>query len=221
MRKVSLSSGEYYHIFNRSIAGFKIYNNDSDFRRFIELIRYYRFSDIPTKYSQYKRLNPKSQSDLLVSLTENEKLASIVSYCIMPTHFHLLLKQHTDQGIAQFISVIENSYSRYFNLVHNRKGPLWESRFQSVHITTDEQLLHLTRYIHLNPVSAGIVNKPEEWEHSSYSEYLDPNNLNNICEFNNLIDIDPKQYQKFVNDRKDYQRQLAIIKSQLIDNYTG
>lgn len=214
-------NGEYYHIYNRSIAGFKIYNNDSDFQRFADLLGYYCFSDPPIKYSEYKRLNSESQKNMVFSLSTNDKLVSFVCFCIMPTHFHILLRQNVEDGITRFIGLIENSYSRYFNLVHKRKGPLWESRFQAVHVATDVQLLHLTRYIHLNPVSAGIINKPEEWKYSSYFEFLNMENPNNLCKFNDLIDMKSKQYQKFVNDRKDYQRQLAIIKSQLLDNYTG
>ena len=65
-----------------------------------------------------------------------------------------------------------NSYTRYFNEKIKRKGPLWEGRFKKVLVNSDEQLLHLTRYVHLNPVSAGIVEKPEDWPCSSYREYI-------------------------------------------------
>jgi putative transposase len=79
----------------------------------------------------------------------------------MPTHIHLVLRQLKDGGISKFMSNILNSYSRYFNIKHNRKGPLWEGRFRKVLVGSDEQLLHLTRYVHLNPVTACLVDKPK------------------------------------------------------------
>ena len=140
----------------------------------------------------------------------------------MPTHFHLLLKQLKGNGISKFLSLIENSYTRFFNLTHRRKGPLWESRFKSVHIDTDEQLLHLTRYIHLNPTSAKLVNKPEQWKFSSYYEYLERKpSKSDICRFSDIISLNAKQYKEFVEDRISYQQELSLVKKYLLDNYTG
>ena len=77
---------------------------------------------------------------------------------------------------------ILNSYSRYFNTKQKRKGPLWEGRFENVLIKTDEQLLHLTRYIHLNPVTAYLVDQAKDWQASSYNEYLENSDFNEcIC----------------------------------------
>lgn len=221
MRNDPFTEGEYYHIFNRSIAGFKIFNDKNDFDRFIDLATYYQYRNRPTRYSFFNELSVLSQKSIIDGQVIDDQLVSIVCYCIMPTHFHMLLKQSQENGITKFLGLIENSYSRFFNIKHKRKGPLWESRFKGVHIKTDEQLQHLTRYIHLNPSSAGLVKKPEDWSYSSYSEYLGKNKTNDICEFNNIINISPKEYKNFVNDRKSYQHQLSIIKSQLIDSYTG
>ena len=85
-------------------------------------------------------------------------------------------------------------------------------------VKNDEQLLHLTRYLHLNPVTAKIVDRPEEWEFSSFNEYLEKESgVQSICEFKDLLDINPSQYRKFVNDQISYQRELAKIKKLLID----
>ncbi|EKE14659.1 MAG: hypothetical protein ACD_12C00357G0002 [uncultured bacterium] len=221
MRKDELINDEYYHVFNRSIAKFKIFNSEFDYHRFLELIKYYQYERPTLRYSYFNRLSANLKQNYLSSMYENSKIVDIVSYCLMPTHFHLLLKQNIDDGIVDYLRLIENSYSKYFNLVHKRKGPLWESRFKNVHIETDEQILHLTRYIHLNPTSAGFCNKPEEWGWSSYSEYTNITNEYKICSYKNILDIKPKEYQKFVNDRKKYQQELSKIKSHLIDNYSG
>jgi putative transposase len=114
-----------------------------------------------------------------------------------------------------------NGYSRYFNTKHKRIGPLWSGRFKSVLITNDEQLLHLTRYIHLNPTSAGLVKKPGDWPHSSYKEYVDYKVKQRICKYKEVIEMSRKEYKKFTEDRKDYQREISVIKNLTIDDYSG
>jgi putative transposase len=115
-----------------------------------------------------------------------------------------------------------NGYSRFFNEKHRRIGPLWQGRFKSVLVTSNEQLLHLTRYIHLNPVSAGLVEKPECWDFSSYNEFLQTGSASEgLCSYGDLIDLSVAEYKKFVDDRKDYQRKISIIKHQLIEDYSG
>ncbi|OGW71290.1 MAG: hypothetical protein A2047_04340 [Omnitrophica bacterium GWA2_41_15] len=145
-------------------------------------------------------------------------MIQIICYCFMPTHIHLVLKQLKDNGISDFMMHILNSHTRYFNIKHNRKGPLWESKFKKVLVDSDEQLLHLTRYIHLNPVTACIVNKPEEWRYSSYNEYVSDGTVTDgICEYKNILDINSFSYKKFVENRISYQRELAKIKGLMLD----
>ncbi|MCM8785631.1 MAG: transposase [Candidatus Omnitrophica bacterium] len=192
----------YYHIFTKSIAGYKIFVKERDYRRMQEIIWYYR----------YERMKRFSKADDFTKEICGDKLVKIVSYCIMPTHLHFIIGEEKKEGISKFMANILNSYTRYFNLLHNRKGPLWESRFKKVLVETDDQLLHLTRYIHLNPTTARLIEKPEDWRFSSYREFLNFDTYLKICEFDDLVDIDEKQYKKFVEDNIDYQRQLHKIK---------
>lgn len=90
----------------------------------------------------------------------------------MPNHFHLLLQQIRDGGITEFISKLTNSYTRYFNIRNKRIGPLFQGEFKAVHVETDEQLIHLSRYIHLNPIVSYITKKLESYQWFSYLEYL-------------------------------------------------
>lgn len=219
MRKDLLRVGEVYHIFNKSIAEFKIFNSDSEFSRMLGVIRYYQREKPTIKFSRFINLSKAKESNLNrdILLLDKEKLVDIIAYCLMPTHLHLILKQLKENGISIFMNNILNSYTRYFNIKHKRKGPLWEGRFKSVLIKTDEQLLHLTRYIHLNPVTAFLVDRPEEWSTSSYREYLLEGNSGKICKYGEILDIEPNAYRKFVEDRVSYQRELAKIKGLLID----
>ena len=178
---------------------------------------YYK-SPIPSlRFSRYLELSDKNRLEILSQ--QVNLLIDIVAFCIMPTHFHLLLKQNTDNGITQYLFNLQNSYSHYFNIRNKRRGPLWESKFRNIRVKSDEQLLHLTRYIHLNPSSAGLANNPEDWQWSSLNEYV--NGKENICQYKDIINISPQEYGSFVLDRKDYQKELSKIKALLIEHYTG
>jgi len=216
MRKDKLTSGNVYHVFTKSIAQFNIFNNNDEALRMLKTISYYQRINPETKFSKYIILTKKTKTGKERIIQEKEKLIEIIAYCIMPTHIHLILKQLKKNGISKFMNNILNSYSRYFNTKHKRKGPLWETRFKNILVETDEYLLHLTRYVHLNPVTANLVDKPEDWQASSYNEYLlKPDNK--ICEYSDILDIDPVSYKKFVSDRISYQKELAKIKHLLLD----
>jgi putative transposase len=197
-----MGSEVFYHVFTKSIAGYKIFVREQDYRRMQKVIWYYR----------YERLKKFSKVEGFDEEKTGEKLVKIVSYCIMPTHLHFILGEEKEGGISKFMANILNSYTKYFNLKYRRKGPLWESRFKYVLIETDEQLLHLTRYIHLNPATAGLISKPEDWEFSSYREFLNLEGVFRICEFENLIEMESFKYKKFVEDNIDYQKELQKIK---------
>jgi putative transposase len=136
----------------------------------------------------------------------------------MPTHIHFILKQLKKNGISAFMRLILDSYTRYFNIKHQRKGPLWQSRFKNVLVESDEQMYHLTRYIHLNPVTAGLVEKPEQWMPSSYLEYIQQGNKKQrTCRFEDILTIQPLEYKDFVENRVNYQKELALIKHLVLD----
>ena len=221
-RKEKLVVGEFYHVFSKSIADFKRFNSSNKIWRIKSMLKYYKVYDGRYGFSQFVRLKNTQKLGFAESfasiLKEKEKIVKIIAYCIMSTHIHLILQQLKKYGISNFMGNILNSYSRYFNNKHKRRGPLWEGRFKNVLIKTDEQLLHLTRYIHLNPVTAFLVNKPEDWQASSYNEYLgnlDKNEL--ICEYDDVLRIDKNSYRQFVNDRISYQRELGKIKKLLFE----
>ncbi len=220
VRKEKPVNGSVYHVYNRSIAKFVIFNSAKEFERMVSLLNLLRFDDFTYSYSKYQELTSNSKSKIIRELNEKDnKLVNIISYCIMPTHLHLVLQQNKDKGVEKFVGKVLNAYTKYFNIKHQRSGPLWQSRFKSVAVEDDEQLLHLTRYTHLNPTSANLVDNPEDWEYSSYREYV--NFEEYICDYKDLLTILPKQYKKFVEHRKDYQKNLATIKNIIIDEYSG
>lgn len=217
MMRLELVTGEICHVFNKSIAGYKIFNDESDYIRMAQVLMYYQKKNKTVRFSEYLR-REKTQENIMQDAEETEKLVNIVAYCLMSTHIHLILEQLQEKGISEYMRKILDSYSRYFNIKHNRKGPLWEGRFKKVIVETEGQLLHLTRYIHLNPVSAYLVNKPEDWRFSSYGEYLSEDSREKFCNYKKILDFKPETYRKFVENNIEYQRELANIKNFTFDH---
>lgn len=225
MRKDPLVNGQYYHVISRSIAKYTIFNSPEDYGRFMEITDLYRFSDFIYRYSNFLALTQEFQESIIENIREESSLiVEIVAYCIMPTHIHFILKQKVNGGISKYMARILNSYTRYFNTKLKRKGPLYDGKFTSILIKNDEHLLHLTRYIHLNSVSAGLVRIPENWQYSSYKEYIesDVDELkNNLCNYGEIIDLKTEEYKNFVNNRIAYQIELSLIKYLIINDYDG
>ena len=217
-RKDSLVNGQVYHVFTKSIAGYKIFNNSEEYSRFISTVRYYQKEKPLAKFCKYVELAELRKNKTFFLKSESDEIVGIIAYCVMPTHVHFILKQLKDSGISTFMSHTLNSYTRFFNIKHKRKGPLWQGRFKSVLVSSEEQLLHLTRYVHLNPVTSYLVDDPENWLSSSYLEYVNKNNGNDgLCDFDDLLEIEPASYNKFVKQRAGYQRDLQLIKDLILE----
>lgn len=222
IRKDPLTNNYYYHIYSRSIAKYVIFNDREDFSRMLNNINLLRYCDFKYEYSKFSRLNPLIQNSIIENLKEGAIHVKIIAYCLMPTHIHLILKQTADQGISKYMAKVLNSYAKFFNLKHRRLGPLWEGRFKSVLVSNDQQMFHLTQYIHLNPTSLKLVEKPEGWQFSSCREYIDKIPAKDkICSYDNLFDCSSKEYQKLLVNRKSYQQKLSQIKNLLIDCCTS
>lgn len=211
------TNGEVYHVMNKSIAGYKIFISQKDYRRFEQALRYFAIAEKLPKMSEFlDRVDVEKvgfEKCLEEYFGDAKRHVQIIAYCLMPTHIHLVLKQLQDHGISTFMSNILNSYTRYLNTKQKRRGPLWVGRFKSVHVETDEQLTHLTRYLHLNPTTADLIAKPEDWQWSSYHEYAHPDTVQHpLCQFSDQINMNPKSYKKFTEDQQDYQRELGTIK---------
>ena len=220
LRATPLVNHAVYHVFNKSIAGYRIFNSNAEYQRMLGCIKHYQSRERTQSYSKVLKtariIALPSQPAPLPS--RSEPLATIIAFCLMPTHFHLALKQTCTDGISIFLANLQNSYTRYFNLRHSRRGPLWVGPFRNVLVERDEQLLHLTRYIHLNPCSSQLVEHPREWPYSSYKEYLgETSPQDRLCEFQALLPSLGPPYAQFVEDRQSHQRELHKIKSLLLD----
>lgn len=209
-RKTIFYNNGYYHITNR--CDFDLFKDSTDYTRFIDLIDYYR-------YPQVNRFSRSLNKDVSETVTANlDPQVLVISYCLLPNHFHVVIKQVSDSGIKKFIHDVCLGYSKYFNLKYARKGPVFYKRYFSREIYSDSDLLHTCRYIHLNPYSAGISKSFKEiftYPYSSLQSYLSLEE--------SLIDKDDllsyfktkDKFKKFVTDRAEYQKSLQKIKLEL------
>ncbi len=222
IRRVVLANNQIYHILNRSLQRIPIFQNTKEKKRIINLINYYSFKNRPCKFSRYKQFSKERREKIILELNPGrKKRVEIICYCLMPNHFHLLVKQAQDNGITRFMCDLQNSYVRYYNIKHNRKGPLFESQYKAIRISNEEQLLHVSRYIHLNPYSGYVVKNINElinYEWSSFKEYLNLT-TQELCNKNIILNKfnNPEKYKQFVLSRADYQKSLEVIKHLILD----
>ena len=220
-RKVVFANDEIYHVFNRGVEKRPTFIDKRECERGIKTLDFYRFANLPLKLSKFLVLPESERAKLIQKVhDEHQKLVEIISYCLMSNHFHFLLKQKQDNGISTFAANFTNSYTKYFNTKHERVGSLFQGPFKAVRIESDEQLMHVSRYIHLNPVSSFLI-EPEELENyqwSSYQEYLESSS-SSINDKELVLDLFPskEKYRQFVLDQVDYARELEEIKHLVVE----
>lgn len=202
----------FYHVYNRGVEKRSIFEKSWDYNRLIKTIRYYQFEGPKPKLSKFLA------GHLLKPVDESKKIVDIISYCLMPNHFHFLVRQLRDGGITEFVSKLSNSYTKYYNTKHTRVGSLFQGQFKAVLIESDEQLLHVSRYIHLNPLVSNLTRDLNLYRWSSYSEYIDNNP--GICNKEPIMSFfkSSGDYEKFIADHADYGLALEIIKHQLLED---
>lgn len=216
IRKTPLVNGEVYHVFNRGVNFQPIFNNKRDYLRAIEVMKFYLPIDPPVRYSRFLLL-PRDERELIQKKVKKQpKRVDIICFCLMPNHFHLLLKQNEDHGISSFVRNLQISYTRFFNIKRERIGPLLQGQFKAVRVENEKQLLHVSRYIHLNPYSSFVIKDTKELENyqwSSYPEYLGIQSKE-ICQKGLIFSIikTGERYKEFVLNQADYQRRLEEIK---------
>lgn len=217
-RKIAFSIGEYYHVYSRGTDGRDIFLGDEDMERFIKLlfvangVNPFVFRDFPVGMSYLK-------------FERGGIIVAIGAYCLMPNHFHILIKETKDGGISMFIRKVLTSYSSYFNKKYKRTGRLFESAFKAKHIDSDEYLKYLFSYIHLNPVKLidpkwkenGISNRESaiaylnKYKYSSYLDYVGENRKEGVI----LNKSDFPEYFASFDEFKDFIDEWLKYKDQV------
>lgn len=206
----------FYHIYNRGVDKRNIFIDEQDYKMFLYYLKVYLLSkedlDNDSKKLQgtvpcrIKRKNFFSKINLL-------------SYCLMPNHFHLLIKQKDVNDISNFMKCLLTNYSMYFNRKYDRSGVLFQGRYKAVNVNNSNYLLRLSRYIHANPaVLLGTVpsKRLQEYDYSSYQEYLGIRNTKwikseiilDIFSNNQYKTKKSEEYKKFVEDSNEVAREI-------------
>lgn len=208
-------TGSYYHVFNRGVAKQTLFHNDGDYRRFLETLSFYLEASPINRLSIAKK-NPKFDATLLDE--PQCSLVEIVAYCLMPNHFHLIVRQMIDNGLSTYTRRAFNSYTRYYNTRYDRVGTAFQGTFQAVLINSDEQLLHVTRYVHLNPFVAKLVDIPVDFPWSSLNAYFRGMDWR-LCHPSLVLQLagSSSAYKEFVHDYAEYAQTLSDLKKHLID----
>lgn len=144
MCKIEFRAGNYYHLYNRGVNYQPIFFNKGNWGYFIKQLRSYCLPD----------------------------LIDVIAYCLMPNHYHFLIYLKCDELSQKIMQPFGVSYTKAINKQQGRVGPLFQGPFKAKWVDKNEYLLHLSRYIHLNPVQAKLVKYPATWEFSSYQDYL-------------------------------------------------
>lgn len=159
-----------YHVYNRGVEKRDIFLDDQDYAVFLHLLKYY-LSPIDPKevhplmeFQNFAVIKPKPLSNI-------EKEVNLIAYCLMPNHFHLLIQQISIDGITKLLRRVSTTYAMYFNKRYKRVGYLFQGPYKAKLVENDSYLLHLSRYIHLNP-SELIRRNLIDYPYSSYKYYL-------------------------------------------------
>ncbi len=143
MRRISFTPGEFYHIYNRGTEKRNIFLRKNDYERFLALLFHCNNTANTVLRLEEQLFDESSREDTLVE---------IGSYCLMPNHFHLLIREKVEGGISRFMQKLSTAYTMYFNRYKQRNGVLFQGKFKATHVNTDRYLKYLIAYIHLNPV---------------------------------------------------------------------
>lgn len=205
-RRITFAPGEFYHIYNRGVEKRSIFSSDVDKKRFQALL-YLCNGDKPVVYRFV-------QGSTLYKTDVGNKSVAIGAYVLMPNHFHLLVKETSENGITEFMRRLTTAYTMYFNKKYKRVGPLFQGTFKAEYVDEDKYLKYLFSYIHLNPIKLfdknwkgdGIKDKHgaqkylAQYKFSSYNDYAgtegEQSRILSQSEF-------PQYFEKF-NDFKSF-----------------
>lgn len=184
-RNFDFAEGEFYHIYNRGTERRAIFSSDDDYVRFMALL-YLSNSKSSFNIADILKRGDKVYQDLFTEDISGD-LVEIGAYCLMPNHFHLLVRENQEGGVSTFMKKVSNSYTMYFNKKYRRNGALFQGRFKAKHVEDDNYLHYLFAYIHLNPVKLidpdwkeegvkdkeGVRSYLNSFQYSSYYEYIE------------------------------------------------
>ena len=214
MKKPQFTTDGFYHIYNRGVEKRKVFLDKDDYFRFVHNL--FEFNDERSANNLYYYRLPflKSYEVEPHKMSKRKLLVEIIAFCLMPNHFHLLLRQNVDDGIVRFMQKLGTGYTMYFNQKYERVGGLFQGRFKAVLIEKESHFLYLPHYVHLNPLDLSmpswrdkrientqkVLNFLESYRWSSYLDHIGKKNFPSITSAN--------LFKKFYGTPKAYRESL-------------
>ena len=217
LRKDPFITGQYYHLYNRGIDKKVIFNSEKDYKRFI-ILMYLANSNQSFRLDHIFDRENKVFHEIF-DINRDEVIVSVGAWCLMPNHFHILIKQEVDGGITRFMKKLSTGYAMYFNKINERQGSLFSGPFKSSLVGVDDNYMRqLFAYIHLNPLKLNFpdwknnknnLDKEEikklldSYKYSSYQDYIEIDRVEKkILNSDNFPDYFHEQhsFQRFVEN---------------------
>lgn len=208
--------GGHYHIYNRGIDNREVFAEEGDYIKYLEVLEGYVTQKDEKEDTIYKSDRPSVAAKKREMNLEGE--VEVVAYCLLPDHFHLLVKQSDRSGITKLMRRLNTAYVMYFNSKYHRHGPLFETVYRAG-LVAPESILELTKYIHIHPVTRTTrrfgpvmtvsAGRPEDYMYSSYRQYIGI--VNDIWVSNGLLNMSPKQYIKFMQQPQVAEKLAAEV----------
>lgn len=193
---------QFYHVYSRGVAKQAVFLDEQDYTHFLSILKRYLSSE-PVHHKRHG-LYPHYGNRI-----------KLLAYCLMPNHIHLLVYQEDERAIVEFMRSLLTSYSMYFNRKYKRVGPVFQSRYRASHISQQDYLEHISRYIHLNP---------RQWEDYPYSsiKYYLGTAMAEWVHPGKILEIfpSPAQYLEFVKDYEGHKQMLEELQWELADQQT-
>lgn len=214
MNKPPFVNNQFYHVYNRGVEKRVIFTNDKDRLRFVHCL--FDFNDTNPSINNYYYLNKYNKVGPHYIKKPRKLLVELSAFCLMPNHFHLLLRQKVENGIVKFMRKLGTGYAMYFNKKYERVGSLFQGKFKAVLVNRDEYLTYLPYYIHLNPLDLIMpewreykikdykkaVDFLDQYRWSSYLDYTGRKNFPSVTQRNFLTEFigNPDKYRRDTED---------------------
>ncbi len=206
MRKIKIVPGEYYHIYNRGNNKQAIFFDDNDWIRFLFLILHFRspeyFYNLSRPISYFVRHRVFNIAEEQIHKILKNQYIELINFILMPNHFHLLVHERQEKGISRYMQRVLNAYAKYFNIKYKKTGHLFQGPYRAVRVKNNEQLLHLSAYIHRNCRELHKWKNHEDlYPWSSYRDYIFKNRWGKLLKMDIILDqfSNPGKYKNFVD----------------------
>lgn len=211
-----IQTGEVYHIVNRGIDSKDIFLNKNDYLRFIHDMYEFNNEDTVSSVLYYFNKYSDPAGHNIIERKPRKLLVEILSFCLMPNHYHLLLRSFINGGVIKFLSKLGSGYAKYFNIKYKRAGPLYQSRFKSIPVINESHFIHIPYYIHCNPLDLITpewrekkISNPKKaieflnsYRWSSHLDFCGKHNFPSVTNRNFLLEVfgSEKKYQQKINE---------------------